>query len=150
MKTHPKLLPIGLLTICACLSILKTIAWAQKDELVTQGTYFTFRMEQLQQKLSITPNQQRQLKPMVEQETSELLEYACNPATSQKVKLGQFRGVLANSQSVMRPILTLEQFGKLHKLHDDMLQRMMSQDSPDGCTWEYWAREGWRRQIVYK
>jgi hypothetical protein len=45
MKMHLELLPIGLLAICLCMSTLKTSAWAQTEEPVTQATYFTFRME---------------------------------------------------------------------------------------------------------
>lgn len=148
MKTHSQQLAVGLFAICLCVSTLKS-AWAQAEQPVTQGTYFTFRMELLKTRLNLTPTQLQQLKPRVEHETGELLEYACNPATSRKVKLGQFRGVLTDSQAVMRPILTQEQSGQLHKLHDAMLQQLVSQKSPDGCTWEYWARETWRRQAAH-
>lgn len=91
MKAHPELLSIGLLTICVCMSILKTGAWAQTRAPFNQATYFTFRMEQLKEELKFTPEQQRQAKYVVEQETAELMQYACNPTTSRKDKLAQLR-----------------------------------------------------------
>lgn len=141
MKAHSELLSIGLLAICVCMSILKTGAWAQTKAPFNQATYFTFRMEQLKEELKITPEQQRQAKYVIEQETAELMQYACNPTTSRKDKLAQFRGVFTNSESRMRPILTGEQSWKLHKLHDEMLQEFKTLKSPDSCTLAYWGRK---------
>lgn len=139
MKARPEMLFAGLLVLCVCM--LKTDARPQTDATFTQATYFTFRMEQLKKVLEITPAQQRKVKPIIEQETSELMQYACNPATSRKDKVSQFDEVFRRSETSMRPILTGEQSWTLHKLHDGMLEEFKTIKSPDSCTLAYWGRK---------
>lgn len=139
MKAHPEILFVGLLVLCV--GMLKPSAWPQADASLTQATYFTYRMDQLKQVLALTPAQQQKVKPVVEQETSELMQYACNPATSRKEKVSQFNEVFRRSESGLRPLLTGEQSWTLHKLHDGMLEKFKTLKAPDSCTLAYWGRK---------
>ena len=96
-------------------------------------------MRQLGEQLNITPDQQAQVKSMVEQETAELMQYACNFTTSQKDQVAQFRGVLTDSEIRMRPLLTQQQSLKLHRLDGEMLEEFKTVKVPEGCTASYWA-----------
>jgi hypothetical protein len=141
MKTHSETLLSCFLAICMAISAAGTSAWAQTEAAYTQATYFTFRTEQLQQELKLTPAQMQQLKPIVEQETAELMQFACNPSTSPNEKLSQFTGVFKRSESAMRPILTGEQLSTVVKLRQAMLQDYKTRKPADSCTLAYWGRK---------
>ncbi len=141
MKTHLETLLSCFLLIGIAMSAAGASAWAQTDAAYTQATYFTFRMEQLQQELKLTPAQVQQLKPVIEQETAELMQFACNPSTSRNDKLLQFTDVFKRSESSMRPILTGEQNNTLVKLRQAMLQDYKTRKPADSCTLAYWGRK---------
>jgi len=141
MTMRRELLSIGLLATCVCMSMLKTAVWGQTEDRFTPATYFVFRMEQLKEQLNITPDQELQVKHIVEQEIGELTQYACNLAMSRKDQQVQFCSVLTNSETRMRPILTDEQSWKLHKLDHEMLEKFKSVKTPHSCTLAYWDRK---------
>lgn len=141
MKTHLETLLSCFVVICIAMSAAGASAWAQTEAAYTQATYFTFRTEQLQQELKLTPAQVQQLKPIIEQETAELMQFACNPSTSRNDKLIQFTDVFKRSESSMRPILTGEQHNTLVKLRQAMLQDYKTRKPADSCTLAYWGRK---------
>lgn len=141
MKANPEMLLIRFLVFCMCMSSLGTSMSAQTQGTYTQATFFTFRMEQLEQELRLTPVQLQQLKPIVEHETAELMQYACNPATSRRDKLTQFTEVFKRSESSMRPILREEQHYALVQLRKRMLEDYKNLKPPDSCTLAYWGRK---------
>ncbi len=138
MTMRRELLSIGLLAICVCMSMLKSAGWGQAEDRFTPATYFVFRMAQLKEQLKILPDQEPQVKRIVEQEMGELMQYACNPAMSRKDQQVRFRFALTNSESRMRPMLTGEQSETLHKLDHEMLEQFNSVKMPHSCTLAYW------------
>lgn len=129
MKPH-----FGLLL--SCFVIMTAIATAQ-----TQATYFTYRTESLKQQLNLTAAQLAKFKPLVEQETGELMQEVCNPATSRKHQLARMNDILQESERRMRPALSAEQYQQLPKLREKIIQELKSRKSAHGCTMDYWGRK---------
>src|SRR5215475_3957208 len=106
-----------LLTTLGTLIVLN-MAHAQNEAALTQATYFSYRLEHLNQALKLTPNQEREVTHVVEQEAGELNEFICNPVISRKEQLAKFDATLRESDAKMKPILTPEQYKQLPKLRE--------------------------------
>ena len=126
----PRVLGIGVLV-----SLVGTSGITQ-----TQATYFVYRTESLKQQLSLTTAQQTMVKPLVEQETGELMQEVCNPTTSRKHQLARMNDILQESERRMRPLLLAEQYQQLRQLREKMMQELKNRKSVSGCTMDYWAR----------
>jgi hypothetical protein len=95
----------------------------------------------LKQQLNLSAAQQAKLKPLVEQETGELMQEVCNPATSRKHQLSRMRDILQGSERRMKPILSMEQYQQLPRLREKMLQELKSRQSVRACTMDYWGQK---------
>ena len=106
----------------------------------TQATYLTYRAESLKQQLNLTSAQQAKIKPLLEQETAELMQEVCNPATSRKHQLARMNDILQESERRMRSLLSAEQYQHLRQLREKMMQELKNRKSASGCTMDYWGR----------
>jgi len=86
--------------------------------------YFTAKMENLTNKLSLTPDQQAKLKPIALQETNLLEEVRGNSGYSRKEKLARLQQVVLESDKQMKPWLSAEQWEKLQALRKDQKERL--------------------------
>jgi len=114
------------------------MAHAQNEAALTQATYFSYRLEHLNQALKLTPNQEREVTHVVEQEAGELNEFICNPVISRKDQLAKFDATLRESDAKMKPILTPEQYKQLPKLREAEMKRLESLNPPPTCSGAYW------------
>jgi Spy/CpxP family protein refolding chaperone len=113
-------------------------ARAQTQAPLTQTTYFTYRVQHLNDALQLTPAQANQIKHVIEQESGMLNEIVCNLASSRKHQLQQFEEILRDSDESMKPILTAEQNQKLPQLRQDEMRNLESVKPPSTCTDAYW------------
>lgn len=134
MKRHGRVLFVRLLAACGWIGLLAASAAAQ-----TQATYFSYRMDDLKQQLNLTPDQQKQVKHTIEQETGELMQVVCNPATPRKRQLAMFNDILKESEASMKDILTAEQYRRLPQLREKMTRELKTRKAAQGCTMDYWA-----------
>jgi hypothetical protein len=81
-----------------------------------ESVYFTAKLQNLSDKLSLTPDQQRKLRPIAEQETAYLEEIRANPVLSMKDKLKRFRTIVGNSDQEMKKFLSAQQWQTLQAL----------------------------------
>ena len=89
-----------------CFLAIVMSARAQTQAPLTQTTYFTYRVQHLNDALQLTPAQANQIKHVIEQESGMLNEIVCNLASSRKHQLQQFEEILRDSDESMKPILT--------------------------------------------
>lgn len=101
------------------LPIENTIDWSKAP-----GQYFSLKMQNLTQRLSLREDQQAQIKPIAEQEAGELGYLWGNPAMSDKDKLKQLEKVVRSSDAKLRPILTPEQQAKLEQMRAEQKQEL--------------------------
>lgn len=134
MKPHGGSLLTHSLVICGLIFLLAVSAATQ-----TQATYFTHRTETLKQQLNLTAAQQAKIKPLVEQETGELMQEVCNPATSKKHQLARMNDILQESERRMRPVLSAEQYQQLPQLREKMMQELKNRKSTRACAADYWG-----------
>lgn len=134
MKPHGGSLLTHSLVICGLIFLLAVSAATQ-----TQATYFTHRTETLKQQLNLTAAQQAKIKPLVEQETGELMQEVCNPATSKKHQLARMKDILQESERRMRPVLSAEQYQQLPQLREKMMQELKNRKSTRACAADYWG-----------
>lgn len=123
-----------------CFMAIVVCAGAQTQAPLTQATYFSYRLQHLNQALHITSAQEEKIKEVVEQETGMLGEIVCNPVTSRKYQLQKFDAILRQSDASMKPILTAEQYQKLPQLRESEMRRLKSLKTPNTCTAAYWTQ----------
>jgi hypothetical protein len=78
--------------------------------------YFSLKMQNLSEKLSLTDDQQVKIKPIVEQESGELSYLWGNPTMSPDDKIKEFEKVVRTSDKKLEPILTPAQIEKLQTM----------------------------------
>jgi len=115
-----------------------SIALAQTQAPLSQATYFNYRLQHLNQALKLTPDQERKIVHVVEQETGELNEFICDPAISRKDQLAKFDAVLRQSDANMKPILTPEQYKQLPTIREAEMKKLESLKPPRTCSDAYW------------
>lgn len=93
------------------LPIEKNIDWSKAP-----GQYFSMKMQNLTERLSLTDNQRARIKPIAEQEAGELGYLWKNPAISDKDKLKRLEQTVRLSDAKIKPILSAEQQEKLEQM----------------------------------
>lgn len=121
-----------------CFLAILTSAAGQTQAPLNQTTYFTYRLQHLNEALRLTPAQESQVKRVIEQESGMMNEIVCNLASSRKHQLQQFQDILRDSDESMKPILTPEQSQKLPQLRQDEMRNLESVKPPSTCTDDYW------------
>ena len=122
--------------------MLVVLFWAfSLNAQTTQGTYFADTFGTLKRDLQLTDGQIAKIKPLLEQETGELEELACNPVTSRTYKINAFDKVLRSSNEKMKPFLTASQSDRLLGIRTIQMQQVRASHfagtNPPNCcsTW---------------
>lgn len=101
------------------LPIDRAIDWSKAP-----GQYFSMKMQNLTERLSLTDDQRAKIKPIAEQEAGELGNLWGNPVISDKDKLKQLENVVRSSDAKIKPILTPEQQAKLNQMRTEQKQEL--------------------------
>src|SRR5215469_2608142 len=101
------------------LPIENTIDWSKMP-----GQYFSMKMQNLTERLSLTEDQRAKIKPIAEQEAGELGYLWGNPAMSDNDKLKQLEKVVRSSDVKLKPILSPEQQAKLEHMRAEQKQEL--------------------------
>lgn len=101
------------------LPIEKTVDWSKAP-----GQYFSMKMQNLTERLSLTDDQRAKIKPIAEQESGELGYVWGNPALSDKDKLKHLEEVVRASDAKIKPILSPEQQAKLQQMRAEQKQEL--------------------------
>ena len=109
-------------------TLLSTLVVSQQTSadaaLANRSNYFTMKLENLTQKLSLSSEQQAKIKPIVEQEVGYLGEIHNNPVLSRQEKLKKLERIVRNSDAEMKPLLSQEQWQKLQTLRTQQKQEL--------------------------
>ena len=101
------------------LPIENTIDWSKAP-----GQYFSMKMQNLTQRLSLTEDQRAKIKPIAEQEAGELGYLWGNPVMSDNDKLKQLEKVVRSSDVKLKQILSPEQQAKLEQMRAEQKQEL--------------------------
>jgi hypothetical protein len=101
------------------LPIENTINWSKAP-----GQYFSMKMQNLTERLSLTQDQRAKIKPIAEQEAGELGYVWGNPVLSDTDKLKQLEKVVRSSDAKLEPILSPEQQTKLEQMRAEQKQEL--------------------------
>jgi hypothetical protein len=95
------------------------------------GQYFEMKMQSLTDALDLSAEQQRRIKPILEQEASNAGEVCFNPSIPRKERLNKWRRVVESSDKHMKPMLTELQWAKLQDMRQGQkkeLKQLMAED----------------------
>lgn len=101
------------------LPVEKTIDWSKAP-----SQYFSMKMQNLTEQLSLTEDQRAKIKPIAEQEAGELGYLWGNPALSDKEKLKQLEKTVQSSDAKLKPILSPEQRAKLEQMRAEQKREL--------------------------
>lgn len=99
--------------------IEKTVDWSKAP-----GQYFSMKMQNLTERLSLTDEQRAKIKPIAEQETGELGYVWGNPALSDEDKLKHLEKVVRASDAKIKPILSPVQQAELEQMRAEQKQEL--------------------------
>jgi hypothetical protein len=99
--------------------IEKTVDWSKAP-----GQYFSMKMQNLTERLSLTDDQRAKIKPIADQEASELGYLWGNPVLSDKDKVKHLEKVVRASDAKMKQILSPEQQVKLEQMRAEQKQEL--------------------------
>jgi hypothetical protein len=86
------------------------------------GQYFSMKLQHLSEKLSLTDDQQADIKPILEQEAGEVGQICVNPVLSNKDKQSRYEKIVRASDEKIKPLLSASQLQKLQELRKDQKQ----------------------------
>ena len=86
------------------------------------GQYFSMKLQNLSEKLTLTDDQQAEIKPILEQESGEVGEICVNPVLSRSDKLKQYDKIVRVSDEKIKPRLSASQVQKLQDLRKEQKQ----------------------------
>ena len=98
------------------------------------GEYFSQKLRHLSEKLDLTPDQQAQIKPILEQEAGEAGEGISNPVLSTEDKLNKLETIVRSSDKKLKPILSADQWQTLQDMRKQQkreLKASLSEKSKD-------------------
>jgi hypothetical protein len=101
------------------LPIQNAVDWSKAP-----GDYFSMKMQNLTQRLSLTDDQRAKIKPIAAQEARELGYLWGNPAIPDKDKLERLEKVVRSSDAEMKRILSSEQAEELEQMRDEQKQEL--------------------------
>ena len=88
------------------------------------GQYSSIKLQHLSASLSLTDDQQAQIKPTLEQEAAEVEQICYNPVLSPADTLNQYLKILRASDEKIKPLLSKSQIQKLQDLRKDQKQEL--------------------------
>ena len=80
------------------------------------GQYFSIKLQHLTEVLGLHEEQQKQIRPILEQETADVAPLWGNPALSRKEKLSSWERIVAKSDQKIKPLLSTDQVQKLRDM----------------------------------
>jgi len=80
------------------------------------GEYFSEKLRHLSEKLDLTPGQQAQVKPILEQEAGDAGQFVSNPVLSTEDKLKKLETIVRSSDQKLKPILSADQWQTLQNM----------------------------------
>ena len=98
------------------------------------GEYFSQKLRHLSEKLGLTPGQQAQIKPILEQEAGEAGQFISNPVLSREDKLKKLETIVRSSDQKLKPILSADQWQTLQDMRGQQrreLRESLSEKSKD-------------------
>jgi hypothetical protein len=96
--------------------------------------YFSQKLQHLSEKLDLTPDQQAQIKPILEQEAGEAGQIISNPVLSTDDKLNKLETIVRSSDQKLKPILSTDQWQTLQDMRGQQkreLRESLSEKSKD-------------------
>ena len=96
--------------------------------------YFSLKLQNLSEKLTLSDDQQAKIRPILEQESGELSPLWNNPVISRKEKLDTLQRVVRASDEKIRPILSQSQREKLQEMRKeqkDQLKKLIADKKAD-------------------
>jgi hypothetical protein len=81
--------------------------------------YFSMKMQNLTERLTLTDDQQAKIRPIAEGEATQLTDLWNNPALSPKDKANKLEKVVRASDEKLKPILTADQWTKLQEMRKE-------------------------------
>jgi hypothetical protein len=94
----------------------RTLPAGKLDSSKACGQYFSVKLQHLSEKLSLTNDQQAEIKPILEQEAVEVGEICFNSALSRADTLNHYEKILRASNAKIKPLLSSSQLQKLQDL----------------------------------
>jgi len=88
------------------------------------GEYYSLKLQHLSEALNLSEEQQKQIKPIVEQETAEVGEFWGNPVISRKEKLTRWENTVRSSDRKLKPFLSTEQVQKLQEMRKEQKSKL--------------------------
>jgi hypothetical protein len=89
----------------------KVLDWSKAP-----GEYFSMKQRHLSETLDLSDDQQRKIKPTLEQESGEVSQLLKNPVLTRNEKLSRFEKIVRSSDAKIRPLLSPAQVQKLLEL----------------------------------
>jgi hypothetical protein len=86
--------------------------------------YYSLKLQNLSQALSLSEEQQKQVKPIVEQETAEVGRFWANPVLSFDDKLKGWEKVVRSSDKQLKPLLSADQVQKLQEMRKEQKEKL--------------------------
>ena len=83
------------------------------------GQYFSMKQQHISEALSLTVDQQRTIKPTLEQETGEVGQILQTPVLSLQDKLNKYEKIVRTSDTKIKPFLSTTQLKKLLELRKE-------------------------------
>ena len=86
--------------------------------------YFSMKLQNLSEKLTLSDDQQAKIRPILEQESGELSPLWNNPVISRKEKLDTLEKVVRASDEKIKPILSQSQREKLQEMRKEQKDQL--------------------------
>jgi hypothetical protein len=114
----------ALVVLLICTAAIAAFGQVDPDKLAAApGQYFTMKMQHLTEFLALSDDQQAKIRPIVEQETTNLTGIWGNPALSPKDKVKKLESEVTASDTQIKPVLTGDQWTKLLQLRTEQKQK---------------------------
>ena len=88
------------------------------------GEYYSLKLQHLSEALNLSEEQQRQIKPILEQETATVGEFWGSPVISRKDRLSRWEKTVQASDKKLKPFLSADQLQKLQDLRKEQKEKL--------------------------
>jgi hypothetical protein len=88
------------------------------------GQYYTLKLQNLSQVLGLSEEQQKQIKPIIEQETAVVAQFWDNPVLTRKDKLNRWEKTVRSSDQKLKPFLSADQIQKLQEMRKEQKEQL--------------------------
>ena len=88
------------------------------------GEYFSTKLQHLSESLQLSRDQEKQIRPILEQESAEVGQIWANPVLTRKDKLNRYEKIVQSSDKKLKPILTPDQLQKLLEMRKEQKEEL--------------------------